>query len=367
MYKEPQLKIISKQFQIYGEILHAELCKIGHINETYTATYTQGGIQVRYIHQKINQSVFRDPVSVMNNVMKVTCHLRQQLEMEGAKDVTRKALTVVPTREGKSFYRDEQGDYWRSFVFVEGVRTFEAVDSPEQAFQAGNAIGNFQRLLAALPHSELVETIPYFHEARRRFDTLQKAIDEDRMNRAKTAALEIQLVQKYEPLVDVLLQAHAAGEIPLRITHNDTKFNNVMLDVMSGEQMCVVDLDTVMPGLVLYDFGDMVRTTTSPTLEDELDLDKVEVQMPLFEALARGYIEATHGFLTPAERSYVTFSGKLMCLIIGMRFLTDYLMGDVYFRVHRHDHNLVRSRTQFKLIQSIESREDTMQNFVASL
>lgn len=364
MFSEEKLREISRQFQIYGECLYAEACKIGHINETYSATYDQGGMRVRYIHQKINQSVFKDPVSLMQNVMRVTGHIRGKLELQGAKDLTRKSLNVVPTRKGEPFYCDGEGDCWRTFIFVERVQTFESVQSPRQAFEAGKAFGKFQGLLVDLPGDRLAETIPDFHNSRKRFSALQKAIEVDHCNRARTAVAEIDFALKHEPMVDVLLEAHAQGGIPERITHNDTKFNNVMLDVETGEEMCVVDLDTVMPGLVLYDFGDMVRTTTSPTLEDEKDLSKVQMQMPMFEQLARGYLLEACQFLTLAERSYVAFSGKLITFTIGLRFLTDFLAGDTYFRIHRPGHNLERCRTQFKLVESIASQEESMQAYV---
>jgi len=367
IFQEQQLQEISKKFQIYGEILHAEACKIGHINETYTATYDQGGTRVRYIHQKINQHVFTNPDAVMDNLLRVTTRLREKLVAANVRDVTRRAITLVPTRQGHSFYRHGGGDVWRTFVFIEGVQTYEAVQSPAQAYQAGHAFGYFQQLLSDLGGKRLQETIPNFHNTRLRFGTLQKAIEEDHCNRAILAKSEIAFALKQEPIVDVLLNALARGELPERATHNDTKFNNVMLDVVTGKAMCVVDLDTVMPGLVLYDFGDMVRTATSPTVEDELDLSKVEVQMPMFEALAQGYLEAAGSFLTPAEKSYLAFSGKLITYTIGIRFLTDFLNGDTYFRVHRPNHNLDRCRTQFKLVESIARQEEVMQKLVDGL
>ncbi len=363
IYKEEQLQEISKQFQIYGEILHAETCKIGHINETYSATYRQGGTKVRYIHQKINQTVFRDPICLMSNVVRVTRHIRQKLEQLNATDITRRCLTIVPTRKGDSFYRNGNGECWRTFVFVEGVQTFECVQTPPQAFEAGKAFGHFQSLLVDLPGERLVETIPDFHNARKRFAALQKAVEDDHLNRAEAAKKEIDFALKHEAVVDVILNALAKKKIPERVTHNDTKFNNVMLDVESGEAMCVVDLDTVMPGCALYDFGDMVRTTTSPTLEDERDLSKVRMQMPMFKKLAEGYLSTAGQFLTKAEKSYIAFAGKLITFTIGLRFLTDHLAGDTYFRIHRPSHNLDRARTQFKLVESIEQQEEAMQKF----
>lgn len=366
-YQEKQLQEISKRFQIYGEILHAETLKIGHINETYSATYSQGGTRVRYIHQKINKSVFKNPAAVMKNVMRVTTHLRRKLEGRNIRDLTRRSLIVIPTREGEPYYLNAGDEVWRTFLFIEGVETFEAVQTPEQAFQAGRAFGEFQQLLVDLPGERLVETIPDFHNTRKRFSALQQAIQKDHYNRAREAQQEIEFALKRETMVDLILNAMAKRRIPERVTHNDTKFNNVMLDVLTGEAMCVVDLDTVMPGCALYDFGDMVRTTTSPTLEDELDLSKVKMQMPMFRRLAEGYLSAASDFLSRAEKSFIAFSGKLITFEIGLRFLTDFLSGDTYFRIHRPAHNLDRCRTQFKLVDSIERQEDAMQKYVDRL
>jgi hypothetical protein len=366
-YQEKQLRDISKEFQIYGEILHAETLKIGHINETYTATYDQGGTRVRYIHQKINGNVFKNPVGVMKNVMRVTTHIRKKLEASSARDVTRRSLIVIPTRDGRSFYQNGDKEVWRTFVFVEGVETYEAVQSPQQAYQAGRAFGEFQHLLVDLPGERLFETIPGFHNTRKRFSALQEAIRSDRFNRAGEVIPEIEFALKREPIVDVILSAMAKGRIPERITHNDTKFNNVMMDVLTGEAMCIVDLDTVMPGCALYDFGDMVRTTTSPTLEDEPDLSKVRMQMPMFKKLAEGYLSTAGEFLSKAEKAHIAFSGKLITFEIGIRFLTDFLSGDTYFRIHRPGHNLDRCRTQFRLVESIEKQEVGMQKYVDRL
>jgi Ser/Thr protein kinase RdoA (MazF antagonist) len=366
-YQENELKTISRQFQIYGEIMHAELLKIGHINETYTATYNQGGMRVRYVHQKINRSVFKNPDGVMKNVMRVTTQIRKKLEARNVPDLTRRTLIVIPTRDGRAYHQNGNRDVWRTFVYVEGVQTHEAVQSPAQAFQAGKAFGEFQSLLVDLPGGRLVETIPDFHNTRKRFDNFQAAVQADRANRAANARREIEFAQQRQAITVVILEAMRQGKIPERITHNDTKFNNVMLDVVTGEAMCIVDLDTVMPGCALYDFGDMVRSTTSPTLEDELDLSKVRMQMPMFKQLARGYLAAAAPFLTKREKELIAFSGKLITFEIGLRFLTDYLSGDVYFRTHRAEHNLDRCRTQFKLVESIERQEAAMQKFVNGL
>lgn len=358
---------ISRNFQIYGEILDAESCKVGHINETYIATYDQGGTLVRYIHQRINHEVFLRPEAVMQNYMRVTQHLRAKLVAGGVKEAVRRAVTVIPTHDGQPFYKTADGEYWRTLLFVEGVRTYESVENESQAYEAGRAFGEFQRLLVDLPGERLFETIPNFHNTRKRFEAFQDAVQKDVANRAATVQAEIAWVNQRETFCDVILDGLASGALPERITHNDTKFNNVMLDLKTGKAMCVVDLDTVMPGSPLYDFGDMVRTTTSPTLEDETDLSKVQMQMPVFESLARGYLDGAGGFLTPAERALMAFSGKLMTYTIGIRFLTDYLNGDTYFRIQRPAHNLDRSRTQFRLVESIEAQEMAMQRFVEGL
>src|ERR1700733_13027843 len=219
-YQEKQLQEISKRFQIYGEILHAETLKIGHINETYSATYDQGGTRVRYIHQKINQSGFKDPALVMHKVARGTSHLRQKLAGLETKDITRRCLTIVPTRDGQSYYSDSAGECWRTFVFIEGVQTFESVQSPGQAYQAGKAFGFFQNLLVDLPGGRLADTIPHFHHTRKRFQALQQAVENDHVNRALAAKPEIEFALRHESVVDVLLDALAGKKIPERITHN---------------------------------------------------------------------------------------------------------------------------------------------------
>lgn len=358
---------IGRQFRIPGGFHDGHRIKIGHINETFAATYQNQGSLFRVVHQTINTHVFREPVPLMNNVVRVTEHLRRKLAAEGATQLHRRALEVVCANDGKPFHVDEEGRFWRTFVFVGGVRSYDAVELPKQAEQAGHAFGRFQSLLSDLPARELATTIPDFHHTPKRYQRLLKAIQTDEFNRAKIARQEIAFVQSLEKLTSALVDAEARGEVPSRVTHNDTKFNNVLLDEETGEAMCVVDLDTVMPGLVLYDFGDMIRTTTSRTAEDEQFLDRVELEMPMFEALTRGYVEATRDFLTPAERKLLVLSGKLITLTIGIRFLTDYLEGDQYFRIHREHHNLDRCRKQFKLIQSIMEKEEAMERFVQSL
>ena len=345
------VRAVARHFEIHGDFLSAKPYGSGHINDTYCVVFDQGGARVRYIFQRINHAVFKNPPLLMENIRRVTEHLARKSGSDPL--VTRRMLTLIPARDGKPYHCDDQGNYWRVYIFIERARTFDAVESTLQAFQAARAFGQFQQLLADLPSPRLHDTIPDFHHTPRRFAALEKAIAADAMNRAKLAGPEIEFALGRESITGVLLDA----KLPERVTHNDTKFNNVMLDDATGEGICVIDLDTVMPGLALYDFGDMVRTTTSPAKEDERDLSKVTMQFPMFEALVRGYLSTASGFLTAAEKKLLPFSGKLITFEIGLRFLTDFLAGDTYFKIHREGHNLDRCRTQFKLVESIEEQE----------
>jgi Ser/Thr protein kinase RdoA (MazF antagonist) len=359
---EPRhLHAVAAQFQFRGEAVAFVPYGNGHINDTYLVTCNGSGAPVRYILQHINRHVFHSPAVVMQNIERVTAHLAAQLAQ--GPDRARRALTLVPARDGSNWYVDADGETWRAYSFIENARSYETATSVEQAFQAAEAFGRFQQQLASLPSPRLHETIPDFHHTPKRFAALQQAIAADAKGRAKLAQPEIDFALAHESITSVLLQA----SLPERITHNDTKFNNVLLDDATGQSLCVVDLDTVMPGLVLYDFGDMVRTTTSPAAEDEQDLSKVTMQFPLFEALVRGYLSATGEFLSEAEKKFLAFSGKLITFEVGIRFLADYLAGDTYFKIHREGHNLDRCRTQFKLVESIELQEEMMSRLVESI
>jgi Ser/Thr protein kinase RdoA (MazF antagonist) len=272
-------------------------------------------------------------------------------------------LTLIPACDGRAWHVDENGGHWRAYSFIDGARSYDSVERPEQAQQAARAFGMFQKLLADIPAPRLHDTIPDFHHTPKRFAALEQAIGADVANRAALAKREIEFALSRRAMTSVLLDAG----LPERVTHNDTKFNNVLLDDETGEGICVIDLDTVMPGLAAYDFGDMVRTTTSTALEDERDLSKVAMQLAMFEALVRGYLETAGGFLTKEEKEFLAFSGKLITFEVGIRFLTDYLSGDVYFKTHREGHNLDRCRTQFKLVESIEEQEERMSRLVESL
>jgi len=349
---------VARKFDIFGEFRSAEPYGSGHINDTFRATYYQGGTTLHYLHQRINHNIFQNPEALMDNIIRVTRHIRTKLN--GLKGSSRRSLTLVPTLDGEVCLRDDEGNFWRTYVFIEGARTYDAVQTKQQAFEAARAFGLFQKQLVDLPGPRLHDTIPKFHHTPSRFRALQEAIEADESNRAQHAKPEIEFAMAHADMVSRLVELQERGEIPERVTHNDTKFNNVMIDDETGEGICVVDLDTVMPGLALYDFGDMVRTTTSPTREDEQDLSKVGMDFEMYEALLRGYLETAGEFLNDREKQELAFSGKLITFEIGVRFLTDYLRGDTYFKVHREGHNLDRCRTQFKLVESIESNEDRM-------
>jgi hypothetical protein len=361
MSKAESVRAAARQFQIDGEFLEAQPFGSGHINDTYRVTFQRGGQSFFHILQRINRNIFKNPDALMQNIQRVTAHLGAQIADQP--DSNRRVLRLIPTRNERAWLVDEGGDYWRAYYYISGARTYDAVENTEQAFQAARAFGRFQDLLATLPSPRLHDTIPNFHNTPKRFEALLAAISADTAGRAVLVKPEIEFALLHEPLVSVLQDA----KLPERVTHNDTKFNNVMLDDATGEGICVVDLDTVMPGLAPHDFGDMVRTTTSPTAEDEQDLSKVTMQFPMFEALIRGYLSSAGGFLTKEERKLLAFSGKLITFETGIRFLTDHLSGDTYFKIHREGHNLDRCRTQFKLLESIEQQEDRMERLVETI
>jgi Ser/Thr protein kinase RdoA (MazF antagonist) len=360
MIEEHDVGEVACHFEISGQFVNAALYGSGHINDSYCAVFEQAAGPVRVILQRINHHIFKNPQALMENIERVTAHLAAQVN--GAPDGNRRVLRLIRARSGKAWHVDAHGNTWRAYRFIEGARTYDAVERTAQAFEAAKAFGRFQQMLVDLPVPRLYDTIPDFHHTPKRFKAFEEVLAQDPAGRAILARPEIEFALAHKPIASVLLDAH----LPERVTHNDTKFNNVMLDDETGEGICVIDLDTVMPGLALYDFGDMVRTTTSKAMEDERDLSKVNLEFPMFEALVRGYLSSAGGFLTKAEKQHLAFSGKLITFEIGIRFLTDYLAGDTYFKVHREGHNLDRCRTQFKLIESIEQQHERMERLVES-
>jgi Ser/Thr protein kinase RdoA (MazF antagonist) len=357
-------RAVARQFALLGDYVSAPPYGSGHINDTFALEMSQGGKSVRYVLQRINHNIFKNPDGLMQNVERVCRHAQAKLAQEGRVYASRRALTLVPTRDGRGWHTDAHGNRWRCYIFVEGATGHDVIRNADQAYQAARAFGAFQALLVDLPGERLVETIPNFHHTPSRYAAFLAALAKDSHGRAKEAAAQIAFAQARAHEVGQIVEAMARGEIPERVTHNDTKLNNVLLDNETQEGICVIDLDTVMPGSALYDFGDLVRTSTSPAAEDETDLTKVTMQLPMFEALVKGYLSTAGGFLTKRERELLPFAGKLITLEIGLRFLTDWLEGDVYFKIKRPRHNLDRLRTQFKLVESIETQLPAMQALV---
>ena len=357
------LRTVAAHFEISGSFVSAVPYGSGHINDTYLGTYDSNGDTIRYIHQRVNHDVFNDPASLMHNVARVTAHQHRKLTEAGVGDTARRALTLIRTAAGDDWHQDADGNTWRTYKFIENASTYDSLETPNQAFEAARAFGEFQKQVADLP-GRLHETIPGFHDTPKRFEALLEAIENDPLNRAAEVKPEIDFAMQHRNIVSILLDEHRAGAIPERVTHNDTKINNVMLDDETGEGVCVIDLDTVMPGLALYDFGDMVRSSTPSIAEDEPNSAGARMQMHVFEELVKGYLSSAESILTDTERHYMPLGGKLMTFECGIRFLADYIAGDIYFKIHSPLHNLHRTRTQFRLIQSMEEQEAAMQAVV---
>lgn len=355
------IKAISTLFDMRADFIAAAPYGSGHINDTYCAEYDQAGLRIRYIHQRINTSIFKNPINLMENIERVTSHALRGLQEEGNAEAYRRTLTCVLSREGNPYAFDQEGNCWRTYPFIERARTYDMISSSQQAREAARAFGAFQKFAATLPGSPLHETIPHFHNTRQRYSHLIAAIEADGHNRAASVQREIDWFLDRQSDGETVVDLLNSGAIPLRVTHNDTKLNNVMIDDVTGEGICVIDLDTTMPGSAIYDFGDMVRTATSPAAEDEKDLSQVTMRMEMFSALLEGYLSSAKEFLTPKERELLPFSGKLLTLECGARFLTDYLQGDTYFKTHYPEHNKDRCHTQMALVESIETQMPDMQ------
>lgn len=359
-----QLQAVIRMFSIRGVCREASPYGNGHINDTYLVRMAENNAVRLFILQRINHNIFHNPPLLMDNILRVTSHLRGKLAGRPGGNPEREALTVIPARDGSPFFKDEQSNFWRMYIFIADACTFDVCMTPEQAYETASAFGRFQALLADLTGGRLHETIPRFHHTPSRYQTLEEAIAADRHKRSGAAAREIDFCMQRKGLASTLTDLLEAGRLPERISHNDAKINNVMMDGGNGHGICVIDLDTVMSSCALYDFGDMVRTAARTMDEDERDLDKVSLNIDMFEALVRGYLESAHAFLTPIEVDNMVVAGKVITFTIGIRFLTDHLAGDGYFKIHRPDHNLDQARVQFKLLASIEQSEETMLNIV---
>lgn len=361
-----ELRCVVQHFQVWGDVLSVERYGSGHINDTFKVQMSLAGGPVAYLLQRINHNIFKQPDQLMENILRVTEHQRSRLADPSDMDASRKSLTVIPAVDSLPYYKDADGNWWRLYLFIEKARTWDRIEDDSFAFEAARAFAGFQNQLADLPAPRLHETIPDFHHTPKRIETLDRVFAEDVHGRAAEVADEMEFVNRRREECARLVNRCAAGEIPERITHNDTKINNVMLDDETGKGICVIDLDTVMPGLALYDFGDMVRSAAAASAEDERDLSKVGTRIEVFEALLKGYLSEAK-FLNEAEVDELAFCGRLITMTIGIRFLTDYLSGDVYFKTHREGQNIDRCRVQFQMVRSMEEQAAAMQAAVRSL
>ena len=342
----------------------AERYGAGHINDTFAVWAADHSR--RWILQRINTDTFTDPAGLMENVTGVTSYLRREILARGG-DPDRETLNVVPTREGKPYYTDCEGGAWRAYLFVEGTVCLQKVKNERDFYTAAETFGNFQNQLAGHPAATLHETIARFHDPPNRYANFEKALAADVMGRAREIGPEIAFIRAREADCHVLMDQLAAGVLPLRVTHNDTKLNNVLIDQATGKGICVIDLDTVMPGLSAYDFGDSIRFGANDCAEDEPDQSKVHFSLHLYEVFARGYLAAAGSAMTEAERRSLPWGAKLMTLECGIRFLTDYLEGDHYFKISRPAQNLDRARTQFTLVEGMERAFDAMTQLALEL
>lgn len=362
---------IAKHFLVPGEVSQIKECRTGHINSTYFVTFRDhiscecGGGRT-YVLQEINTYVFKNPARLMSNIVGVTDYLRRIIMAEGG-DAERGTLRFIPALDGEYYYRDDDGECYRMYAFIDDVVSYQLPDGVGMFERAGRAFGEFQRRLSDYDAASLFETIPDFHNTKKRCERFETVAAACVSGRERTAAEEIDFVRRHKDACAVIVDEIERGGIPLRVTHNDTKLNNILMDKRTGEAVCIIDLDTVMPGSALYDFGDAIRFGASSALEDERELSKVYFRADMFEAFARGYIESAGGTLSRREIELLPVGAQVITLETGMRFLTDYLEGDVYFRIEYPDHNLIRARNQLRLVYDIETRMSEFEDIIKKL
>ena len=352
------------RFQILGNVTSCDRYGNGHINDTFLVCCDSGAQCRRYILQKINHEIFKNPEQLMENISRVTDFLAESIRKEGG-DEERETLHIVPTAEGKSYYKDTFGSYWRVYDFIEHAACLEKVEHKEDFYESAYAFGSFQKRLSGFDASGLYETIPDFHNTPARFQAFEQAVEKDVCGRVAKVLPEIAFLRERKKDMEVCQQAYLQGKLPLRVTHNDTKLNNILFDKESRKGLCILDLDTVMPGLSVFDFGDSIRFGANTAAEDETDLTKVSLDLELFEQYVKGYLDACGEALTEEEIFLLPMGAKNMTMECGMRFLTDYLQGDTYFKIHREEHNLDRARDQLALVADMEKKWDAMCEIVA--
>jgi hypothetical protein len=359
------LRPIINHFKIEGTFLSAQPYGSGHIHDTFLVRTVEEAAD-DYLLQRINHYVFKNVTHLMSNIERVTKHIQKKISLVSESEAAREYLTFIPTKNEKYYYQDLSGNYWRVSIFIGDSFSYDVVDSPEKAYAGGRAFGKFLALLADLSPDSLYETIPDFHNVEYRLDKFHQTVKNNPVQRVKEASQEIEFVKVREEEMKCIIRLGREGKIPKRVTHNDTKFNNILFDD-AGNVLCVTDLDTVMPGYIHYDFGDAIRTATNTGAEDAQDLSKVSMDIQLFEAFSKGFLEETRSFLIETEIEYLAFSAKLLAFTIGLRFLTDFIDGDKYFKIHRQGHNLQRARAQFKLLQSMEEQYEAMKGIIKEI
>ncbi|MGZ3819911.1 MAG: phosphotransferase enzyme family protein [Mucilaginibacter sp.] len=357
-----QIFSLISEFKIDAKIASVKPFGSGHINDTYRVINSDPeGID--YLLQRINHRVFKDVPALMNNLQHVTEHLKQKLSLITGSDIEREVVTLVNTKNGQPFFQDKTGNYWRVFHFLKGTRSYDQVENEQQAFEGGKAFGRFQFLLSDLDPSLIKDIIPDFHNIESRLNKLYDAIDRNAVGRSALVVTEIEFIKSRAAIMSEILLLGKSGVLPMRIVHNDTKFNNVLLD-NNDKAQCVIDLDTVMPGYVAYDFGDSIRTIINTAAEDEADLTAIDLNIPLFEAYTGGYLCEAIKFLTQAEMSSLVKGVLLLPFIQAVRFLTDYLDGDHYFKTRSPDHNLQRTRAQLALVKKLEDNQTVLDQII---
>jgi len=360
---KPDLRGIFGSFLAEGSFEKAETFGSGHIHDTFLVT-TKEKEKDNYILQRLNSNVFRKIPELQENIERVTNHIRGKLLNIQGSDPKRECVNMIHTKNGKSWITDDEGSHWRLLVFITNHKSFDIVDSPALAYEGGRAVGRFQAMLADMPEPPLHETIPDFHNTEKRLEWFENAVALDRVKRVANLQNEIEFVRERAEKMKIIRRLGREGRIPLRITHNDTKFNNILLD-LNNRALCIIDLDTVMPGYVHYDFGDAIRTAANVAAEDENDLSKIRMDINLFKAYAEGYLSETRDILNNVEKEYLAFAPVLITYVQAVRFLTDYIDGDNYYKIHHEHHNLQRTKAQIRLVESMEQQYGRMQEIIA--
>jgi hypothetical protein len=353
---------VASHFRCEADACSSKAYGSGHINDTFLLKNQHAGGR-DYLLQRINTKIFTNVEKLTDNMQKVTEHLKSKIEASGYGDPLKEVMTLVPTTDNRYFYKDSAGEYWRMLYFLSDTKSYDVVKTPKQAFEGGRAFGKFQYMLSDIPSGEMFEVIPDFHNIQKRLQHLDEAILNDAHGRLASVDAELKIVKQYAESMQFFQQSEKVADLPRRVIHNDTKFNNVLLD-SNDEAQCVIDLETVMDGYVAYDFGDAVRTIINTSTEDEADLEKIQLNMPLFTAFVEGYLKEASSFLTDAEVNSLMKGALLLPYMQAVRFLTDHINGDTYFKIKFEGHNLQRARAQFQLLKMMDANADEMHQII---